>query len=226
MIIKKINRIDKKDNSSEKNLSKQEKKDEQILAEPKEPAEKRGSAGDRRRGYRRIDDRNLISRAHEEANTIREQAAKEGFEYGLNMSKEELLALTLKLAEFLNVKEKALEEVSSDIAFIAVKVAEKIIKTEVSCDETIVLNIVAEALKEVGKTESTIIIKVNPAEVEIVRESMPRIFPYAGVNTKIVVLGDDEIENGSCTVETNNGIVDARFSTQIEIIRKAFEAGL
>ena len=34
--------------------------------------------GDRRRGFRRIDDRNLISRAKEEANSIREAAAKEG----------------------------------------------------------------------------------------------------------------------------------------------------
>ena len=34
--------------------------------------------GDRRRGFRRIDDRNLISRAREEANAIKEAAAKEG----------------------------------------------------------------------------------------------------------------------------------------------------
>ena len=43
--------------------------------------------GDRRRGFRRIDDRNLISRAKEEANSIREAAAKEGYQEGLSEAK-------------------------------------------------------------------------------------------------------------------------------------------
>ncbi|EKE03988.1 MAG: hypothetical protein ACD_20C00122G0010 [uncultured bacterium] len=182
--------------------------------------------GDRRRGYRRIDDRNLISRAHEEANIIRERAAKEGFECGLNQAKEELRKLGMSMVEFLDAKQTALEEVSSDIAFIAVKVAEKIIKTEVACDETIVLNIVSETLKGIGKDESNIIVKVNPIDAQIIKDHMPKMFPYGSKSTKIVVIDDEEVEAGSCIVETNNGMVDARFSTQLQILKKAFEVGL
>lgn len=182
--------------------------------------------GDRRRGYRRIDDRNLISRAHEESNSIRERASKEGFDYGLSKAQEELNRLNESIESFLSARQKALEEVAPDIAFIAVKVAEKIIKTEVACDETIVLNIVSETLKEFGKDESNIIIKVNPVDVQIVRENMPKIFPYGSKNTKIVVMDDEEVETGCCIVETNNGMLDARFSTQLQILKRAFEAGL
>ncbi|MCK7485707.1 MAG: FliH/SctL family protein [Bacillus subtilis] len=182
--------------------------------------------GDRRRGYRRIDDRNLISRAHEEAYAIKEKAAKEGFEYGVEAAKRELARFNESLSAFLNAKEKALENVSGDIAFIAIKVAEKIIKTEVACDETIVLNIVSQTLKEIGKDESSIIIKVHPFETEIVKENMPKLFPYGSVHTKITVISDETIDQGSCIVETNNGMVDAKFSTQLQILKKAFEAGL
>ena len=48
--------------------------------------------GDRRRGFRRIDDRNLISRAREEAATIREAAAKEGYDNGIAQAREKFRA--------------------------------------------------------------------------------------------------------------------------------------
>ncbi|MDD3013089.1 MAG: FliH/SctL family protein [Candidatus Gastranaerophilales bacterium] len=182
--------------------------------------------GDRRRGYRRTDDRNLISRAHEEANAIKERASREGFEYGLTQAKEELKNLGYAIADFLDAKEQTMQSSSTDIAFLAIKVAEKIIKTEISCNETIVLSIVSDVLNEIGKDETNIIIKTNPTDTELVKENLPNIFPYGRSNAKIVVINDESVECGSCIVETNNGMIDARFSTQLKILRKALEAGL
>lgn len=182
--------------------------------------------GDRRRGYRRVDDRNLISRAQEEANTIKERAAKEGFQLGINHSQTELSNLNSAIDALMNAREYSLEVLTQDIAFIALKVAEKIIKTEVACDETIVLNIISEVLKEVGKGEKSIIIKTNPADTEYVRNNAPNLMPYSGKEISISVIPDSEVEWGSCIVETNNGIVDANFSTQFETILKAFNEGM
>lgn len=182
--------------------------------------------GDRRRGYRRIDDRNLISRAHEEANSIREMASREGFEYGLNQAREDLDKLNSAISEFLSAKEQMIDQLAPEIAEIAVKVAEKVIKTEVACDETIVLNIVSEVLKQVGKAENNIIIKTNPADAEIVRSNIPKIFPYGGGQVRINVIEDNDVDWGSCIVETNNGMIDAKFSTQLQIIKSAFSIGL
>ena len=57
--------------------------------------------GDRRRGYRRIDDRNLISRAQEEADTIKETAAKEGYRAGIEQAESDIIALRSKIADFI-----------------------------------------------------------------------------------------------------------------------------
>lgn len=182
--------------------------------------------GDRRRGYRRIDDRNLISRAHEESNGIRERAAKEGFEFGLSQSTEDLKKLDEAIAQFLNAKELALQAVSSDIAQLSIKVAERIIKREVSLDKTVILNVVSQVLNELGKDEKNIIIKTNPADVELVKDNIPKVFPYGGSDTRIIVAGDPDVDWGSCIVETNNGMIDARFSTQLQILKKALNVSL
>jgi len=182
--------------------------------------------GDRRRGYRRTEDRNLISRAQEEANAIKESAAKEGFEYGIDLSKEELKKLNRAITELLQTKEKTLEQSAPDIAFLAIKVAEKVIKKQIELDETIVLNIVSEVIKSLGKGETNILIKTNPADAQLIEENIPDLYPYGDSNTKITVIKDEQVDWGSCIVETQSGIIDARFSTQLQILQKALEAGL
>lgn len=182
--------------------------------------------GDRRRGYRRTEDRNLISRAHEEANAIKESAAKEGFEYGLDLSKEELKKINLAITELLKTKEQALEKSAPDIAFLAIKVAEKVIKKQLEMDDAVVLNIVSEVIKSLGKGETNILIKTNPADAQLIQENIPDIYPYGDSSTKITVIKDEEVDWGSCIVETKSGIIDARFSTQLQILQKALEAGL
>lgn len=180
--------------------------------------------GDRRRGYRRVDDRNLISRAQEEANSIKENAAKEGFQYGIGNAGREIEELRNIIAGLTETKENAYNLVINDIAELSIRVAEKIIQTEVRSNPDIVLSIISEVLKDIGKDESKIIIKVNPNDYSNVNENIPSIFPYAGNGVKIIVLNEEEVETGSCIIETSNGIVDANFTTQLNILKKAFEA--
>ena len=182
--------------------------------------------GDRRRGYRRTEDRNLISRAQEEANAIKESAAKEGFEYGIEISKEELKKLNRAITELLQSKEKAFEQAAPDIAFLAIKVAEKVIKKQLEIDDTIVLNIVTEVIKSLGKGETNILIKTNPADMQLIQDNIPDLYPYGDSNTKITVMKDEKVDWGSCIVETKSGIIDAKFSTQLQILQKALEVGL
>jgi len=181
--------------------------------------------GDRRRGYRRIDDRSLVSRAQEEANAIKESASKEGFEYGVDISREEVKKLNFAISELFTAKEKVMQNSIPDIAVLAVKAAEKIIKKELKINEKLILSVVSEVIQSMSKNETEIIIKTNPNDVEIVKENLPEIYPY-NETTKIKVMPDEEVDWGSCIVETKNGIIDARFSTQLQILQKALEEGL
>lgn len=179
--------------------------------------------GDRRRGYRRIDDRNLVSRAQQEAISIKEQASKEGYEKGLEMAQEATELLKNSVEEFFAYKNTLYEQISNDILDISLKVAEKIIKKEVETDKSVLECIVKDALKSLAKDENKIILKVNPTDVEYMKEIMPTLLSSGQTEAKIYVTGVKEVEEGSAIIETSNGIIDANISTQLELIKEAFK---
>jgi flagellar assembly protein FliH len=182
--------------------------------------------GDRRRGYRRVDDRNLISRAEEEAKLIKENAMRDGFNQGLMIGKQQIEALGQSIHEFMYAKEASMDMIQEDLAELGLKIAEKIIKKEASIDRSVVLSIISDVIKDIGKDEKHIIIKVHPDDTSVVSDNLPNLFPSLQTEARILVEADNDIELGSCIIETKNGLVDARFQTQLDIIKNAFKEKL
>lgn len=178
--------------------------------------------GERRRGYRRIDERTLVSRAQEEAKSIREIAAKEGYKSGIEEAQAELENLKASLVEFLNSKKEAYDAISNDMLELSLEIAKKIIKKEVELSDDVLKGVLAEVFDEVSSNEEKITIKVAPDEVEFARASMPEILKNSVIDAKIVIVADEAVEKGSCVVITSNGVIDANFSTQLSIIQNAF----
>lgn len=179
--------------------------------------------GDRRRGYRRIDDRNLISRAQEEADTIKETAAKEGYRAGIEQAESDIIALRSKIADFISSKQEVFEFIAPDILEISVDIARKIIKKEVEQDPQVILNSIVDVMRTLSKEEPRITVKLNPLQVDLVKTELPEYISSMGIDAKITVIGDDLIEEGGCILNTNNGIVDASIDTQLEIIKEALK---
>ena len=179
--------------------------------------------GDRRRGYRRIDDRNLVSRAQMEANSIKEEAVKDGYNQGLLKAEEDIKCLRESLQEFFEYKPKVMKEISQDILEIALDVAQTIIKKEVEQDKNVLLNTVVDILKSNVKADERVTLKVSPEDVEIVRMSVPEMLSVAQTEAKISVIAQDNIDKGSVIVETSSGVVDASFKTQLEVLKEAFK---
>lgn len=182
--------------------------------------------GDRRRGYRRIDDRNLISRAEEEAQILKEDAIKEGFSQGLRESRDRVQELKFAVEELLQAKEASFDMIKDDLIELSLKAAEKIVRKEVTVNTTVVLSIIADVIKELGKDEKQLTVKVNPDDEAGVNINLPNLFPSSKTEAKIVVEADDSVELGSCIVETKNGIIDARFSTQLNILQETLKEQL
>lgn len=177
--------------------------------------------GNRRRGYRRIDDRNLISRAQEEAMQIKEAAYQDGYNQGLESAKADLVAFKSNLGAFMCAEKKVFEAIAPDIIEISLEIAKKIIKHEVQADPQIVIDTVMDILKNIPKNEPKITLKVNTAQAQYVKDNLPEQLTLLGVESKLSIVADDIITEGSCIVQTNNGVVDAGIEAQIDIIQKA-----
>lgn len=179
--------------------------------------------GTRRRGYRRTQDRNIVSRAQKDAETIKDVAKKEGYQAGIDLAQKDLDDLKGKFAEFFNYKEEVYAKVSDCIMDIALEIARKIINKEVEADKEYIIPIIKSAVEEVNKTENKITLKVMPKDVEIVRDKITDIFSCNYFEAKISVVPDNEIKDGGVVVETSNGLIDASIETQLAIIEKALK---
>ena len=179
--------------------------------------------GDRRRGFRRIDDRNLISRAREEAESIREAAAKEGYQEGINKAQDDIQSFKQELQNFMNAKQEVFNEIMPEILKISIDIAKKIIKKEVSeSNDTLLLNI-DEILKSFSKDETKITIRVNPSQAGILKTEVPEKANGIGLEAKILIIPDETITEGGCIISTTNGVVDATIETQLAIISEALK---
>ena len=174
--------------------------------------------GDRRRGFRRIDDRNLISRAKEEANSIREAAAKEGYQEGLSEAKEDIERVKEAIGEFFNAKQEVYDSIAPDILEISLDIAKKIIKKEMTENPEILLNNVKDILKGLSKEETKIILKVNPVQVAMLKQEIPEAMSTAGLEAKVIIIPDETVMEGGCMITTTNGVIDATVETQLAII--------
>ncbi len=177
--------------------------------------------GTRRRGYRRSQDRNIISRAQSEALSIKEAAKQEGYLEGINKAGEDIAEIRNKFSEFFNCKDEVYDKVSGCILEIALEIAKKIINKTVETDETVTLSMIKGAIEEINKTENKIILKVMPKDVEIVKDKIGEIFTENSTEAKISVIPDNNIKEGGVIIETSNGIIDATLETQLSIMEKA-----
>jgi len=179
------------------------------------------SRPERRRGYRRIEEKELISKAVEEANAIKEQARQDGFQDGLNQAQGLVNTLQEAIAKLLNAREDALLSAADDISAIAVEVAERIIKTEVMCDNSVVMALVRDTIQKAGRQNKTILVKVHPDDIAVVKQTL-KDEPIPGLRAELIVMEDSTVDQGSCIVETNSGLVDASFSTQLGLLKQLF----
>lgn len=186
----------------------------------KERVERR--RGERRRGYRRIDERSLVSRAQQEAHTIKELASREGYQQGLKKAQEEVEKLTSAISEFLSLRDEMYEEFYPHVMEISLAIAKKIIKKEVEMSPDVLKNVIMETLEELNSDAQKVEIKVNSDDVELAKKSLPELIASYGSSVRMMVTGDDTVEKGSCVIIANNGVIDANFRTQLNVLQNAF----
>lgn len=180
--------------------------------------------GDRRRGFRRIDDRNLISRAREEAMTIRESAAKEGYDNGIAQAEDDIAKLRSQIINFAGAQQAVFDAIAPEILAISIDIAKKIIKTEVQQNPDLIIANIQQCLNELSKEETKVMLKLNPADVPNVKQKIPTMLENAGLDVKIMIVPDASMTQGGGIIQTTNGIIDVTIDTQVDIITKALRS--
>ncbi|MFA5104078.1 MAG: FliH/SctL family protein [Candidatus Margulisiibacteriota bacterium] len=166
----------------------------------------------------------MMENAQSEAETLRESAKAEGLEEGKREGEAQISEAINQALETLNEaikqRKKIIKDAESEIVRLSLKIAEQIIRSEVSVNKDAVMNIVAEAINKVSDREN-VIVKVNRDDAEYIKTYKEKLAGIVDGVKNLSILEDSQVEPGGCVVETNLGFVDARISTKISLIEQA-----
>lgn len=151
-----------------------------------------------------------------ECEILKEQAELVGFEEGLKRWNTQLELLD---HEIKNVRQE-IEDAMVPLALTAIK---KIIGRELKTEPKTVVDIISTALKAVRQHKKIKII-INPTDhntVEIARPQLKDLFENLD---SLTIVPREDIQEGSCIIESEAGIINAQLDSQLKALENAFHA--
>ena len=109
---------------------------------------------------------------------------------------------------------------SHDLVTLAIGMAERIARRQISVDSTVVRDVVAEALQRVADARQ-IVVRVNPAEKTAVSEHLDELRRTLSADARLEVRADAAVTMGSSTVDTPELHVDATVEGFLERLEEA-----
>ncbi len=198
------------------------------LFDDREDDGKNNSADDRE------DDREkangIIEEAKKKASLIESEAYEKGFAQGekdgLEMGTKKLEKILDRihgtLQDMLAYRQEFIKRYENEMLHLICAIAGKVVRGAVKLDNQVVRETILEAFS-LAADRSEVTVRVNPEDVEYVKEVRPEFFDRINELKSITIESDPSITRGGCFMETAFGKVDARLETQLEKITKAVE---
>ncbi|MFC1517666.1 FliH/SctL family protein [Candidatus Margulisiibacteriota bacterium] len=162
----------------------------------------------------RADIETMKTKAHDDALREAEEKIQAQFKDNLKKSLD-------AIQEALDERKKIIKTAEPEILKLGVKIAQQIIHSEITLNRGVIMNVVSDAISKITDREQ-VIIKVNQADLEQVKDFKDDIEDMLDGAKNLSIVSDKKIEPGGCVIETKIGLVDAKVSTKVEAIEKAF----
>ena len=188
----------------------------------------------------------IVEDTRKEAEQLLEKVQKEGYDEGYNEGKEQGIEDGKKkiqddmddVIKEVNAKaEKTLQDAKEqtseyfiraedDIAKVVMMAIEKILPQHFLDVPQVILPVVREAINHV-RDQKQIKVHVEPYSYDLVLMARSEFQSMLSDGTAIIeVVSDEALKPGDCVIETPNGGVDARLSTQISLMKKSIQSVL
>ncbi len=158
-----------------------------------------------------------------EISKLAQVEAERGFAEGMSKAQAYVNDLMKILSSFNNAKKNILLEVKEQIASLGIHVARQILKREVQTNPDLLEEQILNAVNMVSSGKGIIQIYLNPidqAKSAYLEQNLSKLIDES---VKLIFLKDESVDEGSCIVNTKGGSLDVSFSSQINLIKVAFE---
>ncbi|MFN7945219.1 MAG: FliH/SctL family protein [Blastocatellia bacterium] len=128
--------------------------------------------------------------------------------------------LTTTIEEIAGLRAVVAAQAEHDLVRLALEIARKVIRREVSADPDIVIALARIALERLPSRVAAKV-RISPEEFEYVTASSQQLGP----DSTIELLADFAIKRGGCVVQGESGTIDARIEEQLAVIERGLLAG-
>jgi flagellar biosynthesis/type III secretory pathway protein FliH len=164
----------------------------------------------------------LVARAKLEADAIRAQAERAGYQAGLAAGLEAGAAQAAELVVAARVHAESVRARARDGAVaLARRMAEKIVRRTVTLDGAAMAEIVSQAVEASRAADGAVVVRVHPDDLAAVEESRPRWAERLSARAALRVLADPAVGRAGCVVDTPVGRLDARLTVHLDAFTRA-----
>jgi flagellar biosynthesis/type III secretory pathway protein FliH len=175
----------------------------------------------------------IVNGALAEAERIREVARAEGYEAGKRAAAVEaserfeaaFAAIREALSQAREMRARTADEVERHAVELGLQVAEKALAGALDVQPERVVDVVRGALRCLVERERVVIL-VNPADLEAVREAVGDLVRSLGGIEHCEVQEERRVSRGGAVVRSAAGEIDAKLTTKLERAREILEAEL
>ena len=180
--------------------------------------------------------KDVLQRARQEAQAIREAARAEGWEAGWAAGREAgeregraqatqevaarlgrlLEELTALVEEARRRRDQALAMAEEDVIKLALAVAERVVRRQVASGPEVTRAVLEDVLREMpGAGEGRVVVRVHPDEHRLLAGAAGGVLQGVDGPVQIQWRADPGVEPGGCIVESDLGSIDAGLETRL-----------
>jgi flagellar assembly protein FliH len=178
----------------------------------------------------------IIAAAHEQAESIREQAARDGRQEALQQAQKQanqhvqqqlqslLPALGQAVENIAQMRADYLRHWQQQVVKLAVAIAERILRQQLPHRPEVTTKLIQEAL-ELAAGNAHLRLHLNPRDHAVLRQRVPE---FAQIVEKLALsdlIADPAVSPGGCIVKTEFGQIDQTVEAQLRRIEEELSAG-
>ncbi len=154
----------------------------------------------------------IIEEARRKSAKILSDAEQTGFNEGFKK-------LASTLSELNRNQKEIQDKYRSDLTALAVRIAEKIIHTELSLPNEVIINIVTDMLAK-NRRDRHLTIHLSKEDYDTHSTRFLQLKDQNSTFRDITFCTNDQLSRGDCLLEMPDGLIDAKISLQLERIER------
>lgn len=172
----------------------------------------------------------VLENARKEALVYREKGYEEGYREGQESGQEagfQLIRendqkredrLSRLLASIHRERERLLWEAEGELLNLSIEIARQVVLSELKVNKDVIVEIVRGALRRLTNKQG-LVIRVSSEDKSILLEYKEELQSGEDLLT-LTIVGDPQLKQGDCVLETSSGSVDGRLETRLSEARK------